>query len=171
MKSVQIIVALVIAIILPLTLITTLNKQLHKPDLSKLSQSTIAKEVDHLKVPKGLLGRLSKNLQHQLGANTKQGLANEAGRMQQKYVQPQIVKYQKGRFIAFAGIGALIIIVLFLGRYQMFAWGLLVGGTATIVYAYIDTWPYLDMGFCWLAVPIFLILLVFFFIQWMSCKK
>jgi hypothetical protein len=157
--------------VLPLVLITALNHQLHKPDLSKLSQSSLAKEVDNIKVPKGLFGRLPKNVQKQLSMNTKQGLAKEAGRMQQKYVQPQIVKYQKGRFIAFAGIGALIIIVLFLGRYQMFAWGLSLGGTATIVYAYIDTWPYLDMGFKWLAVPTLLIILVFFCLQWISCNK
>ena len=116
MKSIQIIVALIIAIVLPLILITTLNHELHKPDLSKLSQSALAKDVDNLKVPKGLLGRLPKDLQKQLGANSKQGLAKEATRMQQKYVQPQLIKYQKGRFIAFAGIGALIIIVLFINQ-------------------------------------------------------
>ena len=171
MKPLQMIVALAVAIVLPLVLITTLNHQLHKPDLSKFSQSSLVKDVDKIKVPKGLFGRLPKNLQKQLGVSAKQGLAKEAGRMQQKYVQPQIIKYQKGRFIAFAGIGALIIIVLLLGRYQMFAWGLSIGGTATIIYAYINTWSYLDMGFKWLALPIFLIILVFFFLQWVSCNK
>ena len=166
MKVGQIVVAVLIAILLPLTLIKTLNHQFHKPAVTKFTQSSLSKDVESLKIPKGLLGHLPKSWQKDLGESGKQAV-----KFQQKYVHPEFVKYEKVRFLTFAGLGGLIIIVLLLGRYPMFAWGLSVGSVATIAYAYIDTWSYLAMGIKWLLIPLLLILIVFFFLLWANRKK
>lgn len=165
MKTVHFVLAIIIAVLLPLAIVPTLNHYMFKPKVSALSKAAIQQDVQKLKVPDGWLSKIPAGLRDKL-PQEKQKLAEKAGKAQQKYIAPQIQKYHEGRLAIMAGIGVLILLVLILGRYASLAWGLGVGAGATMLIAFISTWSYIGTGFRWLLLPAIVLFVVWALLTW-----
>ena len=169
MKIVRLLIALLIAIMLPLCIVPTLNHYMFKPSVSTFSKAGIEQEVQKIKVPNEWLSKIPSALRDQL-PQEKQKLAEQAGQLQQKYIAPQIQKYHQGRLAIMAGIGMLILLVLLLSRYKSLAWGLGFGAGATVLTGFISTWAYIGSGFKWLLLPAIILFLVWLIIELRSSR-
>lgn len=164
MKIVRIVVALVIAALLPLCVVPTINHYMFKPNVSAFSKTAIQQEVQKIKVPDNWLSKIPAGLRDKL-PQEKQKLAEQAGKVQQKYIAPQIQKYHQGRLAIMAGIGVLILLVLLLSRYKAMAWGLGLGAGATALTGFMSTWPFIGSGFRWLLLPAIILFIVWLLME------
>lgn len=170
MKLLQLILAVVLAALLPLIIVPTINHYLLKPKVSELSQQSIEKKVGNLKVPNKWLSKLPSSLRKDL-PGAQQKLAQKAGQLQQKYVAPQIQKYQQGRLATIAGIGVLILLVLVLSRYEILAKGLGVGAAITMLIGFVSTWSTLGLLFKLFLIPALVLLFYWGYLTFWRAKK
>lgn len=164
MKVVHIVLALAVAVLLPLLVVPTINHYMFKPKISMLSKAGISAEVQKINLPNKWLSKLPTALQDQL-PQEKAKLAEQAGKVQQKYIAPQIKKYYQGRLAIMAGIGVLILLVLLLSRYKALAWGLGLGAGATVLAGFISTWSFIGISFRWLLLPAIVMFIVWFLME------